>query len=62
MAIGFHNKRIYSTDQTWLATLKAEYIMLGFEVELERGCLTVLTRRKSKKNDRTKRKARNRNS
>lgn len=42
------NKRIYNTDPEVLATLRAEYILLGFDTSLEDGCLTIYTRKRKK--------------
>lgn len=42
------NLHIYNKDQEVLVTLRAEYIMLGFDTELESGHLTVLTRKRKK--------------
>lgn len=54
------NLRIYNTDPEVLATLRSEYIMLGFDTSLENGCLTVyaLRRKKPKKKDNEKRPGR----
>jgi hypothetical protein len=43
------NLRIYNTDQVRLAELRSEYISLGFDTELERGILTVFTRKRKPK-------------
>lgn len=42
------NMRIYNTDPMVLATLREEYILLGFDTSIERGCLTVYTRKRKK--------------
>ena len=46
------NKKIYHQSQEVLTTLRSEYIMLGFDTELENGCLTVFTLPKKKKRSR----------
>ena len=48
MARAIKNKHFYNQDQAVLVTLREEFIMLGFETELEPGHLTVLSRRKKK--------------
>lgn len=55
------NRRIYSADQEYLATIRAEYIMLGFDTSLDNGVLTVyaLPRKRKKSKAEKKKAARN---
>lgn len=55
------NLHIYNVDQEVLATLRSEYIQLGFDTELERGHLTVLTRPKRHKKSKKEKKKTDRN-
>lgn len=43
------NKRIYSADQEYLARLRSEYELIGFETRLETGLLIVYPRHKKDK-------------
>lgn len=40
---------ITNKDQQVLVDLRADYIMLGFETSIERGALTIYSKRKTKK-------------